>query len=59
MIAIAITNLIEYGIDSDSPIKCIWGTRVKRRRAMTGIVTMTILYRRGESNGIECEFLLG
>jgi hypothetical protein len=55
VIVIAITNLIEYGMNSISVIKWIWGTRVSNRREITGIVTITILYCGGEINGSKSE----
>jgi len=58
VIVIAITNLTEYGMNSISVIKWIWGTRVSNRREMTGIVTITILYRGGEINGSKSEDFL-
>jgi hypothetical protein len=55
VIVIAITNLMENGIDNISVIRCIWGTRVSSRREITGIVTITILYRAGELKCIKCD----
>jgi hypothetical protein len=54
---IAITNLIEYGINSLSVTKCIWGTSLSSRE-ITGIVTIIILYRGGGTNGAKLEDLL-
>jgi hypothetical protein len=45
-------NLIGYETDSISVTKCIWGTRVSSRREITGIVTITILYRAGGIIGV-------
>ncbi|MGH9983745.1 MAG: hypothetical protein ACRD8W_07290 [Nitrososphaeraceae archaeon] len=52
---IAMMNLIEYGTNSISVKLCIWGTKVSRRKEMTGIVTITILYRGGEIKGLTCD----
>jgi len=45
-------------MNSISVIKWIWGTRVSNKREITGIVTITILYRGGEINGSKSEDFL-